>query len=499
MLRNAAREALERRKVYDGEHFWDWTAHVKTRDEEKGAVCAVPQWDFLKRVHREQEDNLHCIWRKPRQMFVSNFNCLKRLYRALCADEKAGRVYFGIMISKREDDAKELMNRVKFMYGTLPDWLKVPIVKQNETELIFQNGGKIMCLPSSSTIGHTYTARDLFIDEFARMPYDRDIYAGLLPTIGSQGRVDVVSTVNGPFNLFAQMWDSEDPYWHKIDLDWFEHPDRDAAWAAREKAKMCPDPNDDALWRQQYLKQFQVFTEKAVYPGFNEHHVDNTIGFVPRETLYRGWDFGGHVAACVFFQYVDRQIRILKELIMTDQNVSKMSSVFHNPDNNIDDFTVAVLDRTRAWFPGAQTRDFCDPAVAHVSDMSTRSQRSKLQVMTEVYGVRPEYRFSNIWEGVEIIRMRLRPRPDGRPGLLISEEGAPVLTTALRGGLTRKPAPPGKSVFITEEINKDGWFEHPHDAFRYAVCGVFRTVEEPKRRSVTVRAIRRDPLTGLPR
>ncbi len=426
----STREKAYSRKVEDvSAAFWEWASHVKTRDEEKGSICEFPQWDFLKRVEREHEAHRRNIWLKPRQMMISNLNCAKRLFRASRADISRREAYLGLIVSMGEREALELMRRIMFMYESLPDYLRQPIAKRTESELIFEGGGRLLCLPASPRIGHSFTATDIFLDEWARLPYDRDMHVGLMPTIGTLGHIDGVSTPNGMFNVFSELWHQQDSGWNKIELDWREHPLRDDAWAEAEKKKICPDyPHDMTPWLQQYEKHFEVFTEKKVYPGFTEDHIDNKIQFDKSETLYRGWDFGGHVAAVTFFQVINHKIYILKELIVTDHAVSRETSVVVDPDNNIDDLAKRVLDCTNGWFKGYQrVRDFCDPQGAHVSDLSRRSQRSRISVLND-YGIYPDYRFSNIAEGVEIIRMRLRERPDGTFGLYINKEGCPVLT-----------------------------------------------------------------------
>jgi hypothetical protein len=459
-----ARRSLARDKSYAAEDasegFWEWAGHLKTRDEEKGVVSAYPQWDFLKRVDAEQEKHRLNIWLKPRQMFISNHNCAKRLYRASRCDVNRGDAYLGLIVSMGEREAMELMNRIWFMYQSLPDWMREPVLKKTESEICFEKGGRLLCLPASQRIGHSFTATDILLDEWSRLPHDRYMHAGLMPTIGRQGRIDGVSTPTGKFNVFAEIWHGQDSSWNHVELDWREHPDRDDEWAELEKKKICPGyPHDLSEWLQQYEKHFEVFTEKAAYPAFSNEHVDNELKFDPDETLYRSWDFGGHVAAVVFFQVVRRQVRILHELIMTDHPVSRDPSVMVNPDNNIDDQVMAVLDRTRAWFGGyARVRDFCDPQGAQVSDLSRRSQRSRVEVL-QSYNIYPEYRQANIAEGVDIIRMRLRPRPDGVYGLVINGRNCPVLTDGLRGGICRRPAPAGQLV-SGEEIRKDGWYEH---------------------------------------
>lgn len=465
-LRLHAKQSVQRDDSYGhgslgpSEAFWEWAGDVKTRDEEKGLISPFPQWGFIKEAEAAQETHTRNIWLKPRQMFVTNLNCAKRLYRASRCDSSKGEAYLGLLLSLGEREALELMRRIWFMYESLPDYRREPVLKHTESELVFANGGRLLCLPASPRIGHSYTATDIFLDEWARLPYDREMHAGLMPTIGRQGRIDGVSTPNGQFNIFAEIWASDDPSWNKIELDWRDHPDRDDAWAEQEKKKLCPDENDLSLWLQQYEKHFEVFTEKRVYPGFTETHIDNELTFDPNETLYRGWDFGGHVAAVVFFQVAHGIVRVLRELIMTDHAISRESSIIVNPDNNIDDLAAAVLDRTKAWFKGySRVRDFCDPQGAHVSDLSRKSQRSRIDVLNS-YGIYPEYRFSNISEGVEIIRMRLRTRPDGEHGLTISQRGCPVLVNGFRGGISRRPAPPNQAASSTEDIRKDGWFEH---------------------------------------
>lgn len=493
-----AQRSLAREAIVQKNDFWEFAKFLQTRREDTGKVEPFPRWEFLQRAEREMESHRLNIWLKPRQMMVSNLNCGKRLHRAIQAGAPGNHVYLALIVSKREDDAMELMRRIQFMYDNLPDWLKPAVKIRSKTELEFATGGKIICLPASATIGHTYTATDVFLDEWARLPFDYEIHAGIMPTIGAQGRIDGVSTPYGMFNVFAEIWNSQDTAWNKIELDWREHPERNEAWAMAEQEKICPSyPHDLSIWQQQYEKAFNVFTDKSIYPGFTGNHCVRNLKYERGETVYRGWDFGGHVAAVTFFQVADHQIRILKEIIVTDQKVSQAASVIVNPDNNIEDLAMTVIDRTRAWFgPDAICRDFCDPQGAHVSDMSRRSQRSRIDVLNSC-GIWPEYRFSNIAEGVEIIRMRLRTRPDGSYGLVIDPDGAPVLTDGFRGGICRRPSPPNQPYPSGEEVRKDGWYEHVHDSFRYAIVGLFRTSET---RAFTRHASTRryDQLTGVP-
>ena len=503
-LRIYAKQSIDRDDSYGhgdktpSEAFWEWAGHVKTRDEEKGVISSFPRWDFIVAAEAQQETHTRNIWLKPRQMFVTNLNCAKRLYRASKCDSSEGEAYLGLLLSLGEREALELMRRIWFMYESLPPFLQEPVIKHTESELVFKKGGRLLCLPASPRIGHSYTATDIFLDEWARLPYDREMHAGLMPTIGTQGRIDGVSTPNGQFNIFAEIWASDDLSWNKIELDWRDHPLRDDAWAEAEKKKLCPDPNDTTLWLQQYEKHFEVFTEKRVYPGFTETHIDNDLKFDSDETLYRGWDFGGHVAAVVFLQVVKGRVRVHRELMMADHAISKESSIIVNPDNNIDDLAATVLDRTKSWFKGyTRVRDFCDPQGAHVSDLSQRSQRSRIAVLNE-YGIYPEYRFSNIAEGVEIIRMRMRTRPDGEHGLTINQRGCPILTNGFRGGISRKAPPPGHPASSNEEVRKDGFFEHPHDAFRYAMVGVFHTTEIKRKARKNTTRVKYHSVTGVP-
>ena len=499
------RQTVQRTKSYASstnasDAFWEWTKHIKTRDEAKAQVLPFPRYQFLIDAERQQETHNMNVWLKPRQMFISNLNCAKRLFRASRAQESSGQAYCGLLVSIGEREAMELMNRIWFMYNSLPDHMREPVAKKTETELKFVGGGRLVCLPASAKIGHSYTATDIFLDEWARLPFAHEMHAGLLPTVGPTGRVDGVSTPNGPFGVFADIWHQEDSLWNKIELAWEDHPLRDDEWAEAEKRKVCPDyPHDLSIWLQQYEKQFNVFTDKAVYPGFTAAHVVNDLKYDPAETLYRGWDFGGHVAAVVFFQVVGRQVRVLREVIVMDFSTpSKAKSIIVDPDNNVDDLARRVIDMTRGWYgPDVRVRDFCDPQGAHVSDMSRKSERSRIAVLNQ-YGIYPEYRFSNISEGIEIIRMHLRKGMDQEFGLVINGLDAPVLTDGLRGGISRRPPPTNQPFASDESIRKDGFYEHPHDAFRYGMVGVLRTTERPRQARVNMHPVRRDPMTGVP-
>ena len=163
-----------------------------------------------------------------------------------------------LVLSKNEDDAKDMIARVRFMNDHLPDWLrlqeKTPALdttllgKNNES--VFQvihreqsgrvNPSAIVSLPATRAAGRSRRARLVILDEWAFQFYAESIWGGIKPTI-EHGQLIGISTANGLGNFFHQMWEKgqkkETSFW-TIFLPWWLRPGRDQAWYERETKDM---------------------------------------------------------------------------------------------------------------------------------------------------------------------------------------------------------------------------------------------------------------------
>lgn len=192
-----------------------------------------------------------------------------------------------------------------------------------------------------------------------------------------------------------------------------------------------------------------TFPGDPVYKQFsNELHVKDDLKIHPDGVLFRFWDFGYQHPYCVWGT-LDWQGRWLglHELLGTEIEASA--------------FARQVKQETNVHFPGHLNSivDFGDPAVVQKKDTGS----TLATLMKE--GILIRHRHSLIEEGLRIARQRLELLIDRQPAVQLDRKGCPILIRALSGGYHldedgKKPV-------------KDGFYDHPADAFRYGLLNLF--------------------------
>lgn len=116
-----------------------------------------------------------------------------------------------IVSGDNETYAVEFLDRVKFVFDNLPDWMKPKTLKRNETtlsfgeEIIDEHGitetkglnSTIKSLPPTASAGQSKTVSLLVLDEAALNRYVKQIYAAAMPTLEhAGGQCIVISNPN---------------------------------------------------------------------------------------------------------------------------------------------------------------------------------------------------------------------------------------------------------------------------------------------------------------
>lgn len=168
---------------------------------------------------------------KARQLGISWISCWYALWLCLFQD---GKVV--LLFSKGQNEANELLRRVKALYERLPDWLRSAgpaLVKDNTEELAWANGSRVRSLPASPGAGRSFTASLVILDEAAFLQFADQLYTALKPTIDAGGQLIILSTANGVGNLFHRLWTRAVAglnTFTTIFLPWWSRPGRDQAW-----------------------------------------------------------------------------------------------------------------------------------------------------------------------------------------------------------------------------------------------------------------------------
>lgn len=222
-------------------------------------------------------------------------------------------------------------------------------------------------------------------------------------------------------------------------------------WIQKAKQGMT-----DRGWLREYEIDYSTYAGKPFYPEFKEYNIaKQPIEYKQGETLYRGWDFGFHRPCCVITRLDDKDRWCWVKAIL-------------GKDEGILEFGKRVRNFCLANYPGAKYIDACDPAGASLSD---KGDQTSVQILN-MLGIFPQFRKQNTKLGAEIIRKKLLLRVDGQPGILVSQDDTYVIDM-MKGGLHY---PETKEGAEKEHYEKDGYYDHGGDCFRYLAVEMFTVI-----------------------
>jgi len=180
-----------------------------------------------------------------------------------------------LIAAHKYSGAQEIMQRIRFAYETLPDYLRAGATSYNKGSLEFDNGSRIIAQATTDNTGRGMSISLAYLDEFAfvRPNIARDFWTALSPTLATGGKCIITSTPNQDDDQFAQIWrDSQkktDEYGNETDLGinsfasydaiWDRHPDRDDEWARVEQGKI-----GEEKFRREHKNEFIAFDETLV-------------------------------------------------------------------------------------------------------------------------------------------------------------------------------------------------------------------------------------------
>jgi hypothetical protein len=150
--------------------------------------------------------------------------------------------------------SQEIMQRVRFMYENLPEWIKAGATSYNKGSIDFDNGSRIVSATTTENTGRGMSITLVYLDEFAFVPprIAKEFWTALSPTLATGGKCIITSTPNQDNDQFAQIWNEAnkktDSFGNEstvgkngfasISYIWSDHPDRDEAWGDTERSKI---------------------------------------------------------------------------------------------------------------------------------------------------------------------------------------------------------------------------------------------------------------------
>lgn len=442
---------------------------VRTDDEDIGQIRYFPHhYEYLKRVNKDIEENQKTIILKSRRLLISWLGMMRMLHQALFAGTGVigtKDTFRGGVMSIGETEATYLIERATKVYHRLPDWIKNrnPLVTDNKLLMRFKNGGAIQAFPLKREGPQTFGFTEVFFDEMALQDAARTTWVGMIPTLGAEGKVIAVSTPNGKFNHFYDLWANKNESYtdmKRVVIHWSENPEHDQAWYDKVTSGL-----DEQGIARMFELSFSHYAGDRVWNKYDRRtHVVEHTEIIRTRPLLVGWDFGFHFPAVVFAQRNTR-----------DQFVVHREYVDY--DIGFDKFLKDVIEFSNTFYDRHKFKEihFVDPAgfqsyhMRGASGAVSDCHEIKLQYKLKD-GEDPQVRrgameigtMTNEGPRLKEVRSLFNLRADGHPGLVINE-ACEQFIDGCAGGYCY-PEKGGE----TPQKNE---YSHVQDGFQYLVTG----------------------------
>ena len=189
-------------------------------------------YDYQSNVINEFEDNDYNIILKGRQIGISTLVAGYSLWMMLFHSDKNI-----LVIATKQETAKNLVTKVRYMHANLPVWLRGNCVEDNKLSMRFANGSQIKAIARRKDAGRSEALSLLILDECAFIDGVDEIWTSAQATLSTGGKAVLLSTPNGVGNFFHKMWqqaENKSNNFNPVLLDWKVHPERDQSWRDRQ-------------------------------------------------------------------------------------------------------------------------------------------------------------------------------------------------------------------------------------------------------------------------
>lgn len=201
------------------EHFLDTYAFIL--DPVKGKI-RFNLFEYQHQTLKAFIGHLSNIILKSRQMGLSWLVSGFVLWMAMFYTDKNI-----LIISMKDAIAKRLLDRVKYIFDNLPDWLKMQVAEDTRSVFGLANGSRVESIPTSEEAGRSEGVSLLIIDEAAFVRWIDQIWTAAEPTLSMGGAVVLLSSPNGVGNFFHQQWvgaQTSSNGFNPVFLPWWKNP-----------------------------------------------------------------------------------------------------------------------------------------------------------------------------------------------------------------------------------------------------------------------------------
>ena len=506
-----AKVAIESQKCAEHPFYAIERGYVLTEDEKRGGETRpMPALPYLRIMTDLFMKYPIGIIFKSRQMMASWLFCWIVLWTAKF---KPGSL--SIMQGKRLDDVKavgtkSLMGRMLFIHNHLPAFLRSAgeALEQEKktkeartlTSLVIPGGGVVVASPQGPDVIRSKTATTVVMDELPHHPEGLEAWTAALPTVDgadqsySQARLWGIGTPNGRDPLCFEMapwekwreWDEKTGYEYVDGAGevqglrvYLKHREYEgytlppiccvrlhytaeydpAAWA-RRRATRAAYPSEGAYEREHEIS-FKTVAGMAVFgeSEFTSSHLEKWEPDVTRP-LVISMDLGYQGTSAAFWQESTVRLagRYWKRHHLWFHKLWRQTTL----QDVLFEIKGILVRQGFNWQSARWIADYNSLNTHHggagITDFEIYYQHN---IVPEARRVGPH----QVDQGINLIRRALKPLPDGRPGLLVDPDGAPLVVQMFDGGYRYDDPADGKGY--TETPLKDGTYDHIADSVRY--------------------------------
>jgi hypothetical protein len=195
-------------------------------------------YPFQEKVLHQFQKNNYNIVLKSRQLGISTLVAGFSLWMMIFNKDKNI-----LCIATKQDTAKNMVTKVRFMYDNLPSWLRgaEKPLENNKLLLKLTNGSQVKAVSAAGDAGRSEAVSLLLIDEAAFIDSIDEIFASAQQTLATGGGCIALSTPNGTGNWFHKTWAKAEISANSfvpIKLPWTVHPERNQPWRDQQDADL---------------------------------------------------------------------------------------------------------------------------------------------------------------------------------------------------------------------------------------------------------------------
>lgn len=282
-----------------------------------------------------------------------------------------------LVLGNKLRTSREILDKIKKIYLEIPYFLKPGIYKWNETDIVFDNGCRIIAEATTVNSGIGFTIAVCLCDEFAHIHPNilEKFYNNIFPVVtAGKAKFIITSTQNG-YNLFYRLYKAAEAHendYVPFKTDWYEVPEwnpEKRCWEKRDEEwhrKQVANYGSEEAFNKQFGTNFDVNANTLIDTRILNRFEQEAFEYKPKELP--GIPYAEH-----FYWHPDYDISQMKNdyfVITTDisEGVSGDDTVYmfnklclRTTDNTVYTETIGYFKYNRVNSDQATTvlKEFC--------------------------------------------------------------------------------------------------------------------------------------------